>query len=654
MIYRLRAQNGHLEVVSGEVPPDVLAACRALAAEDPSCEGLVVLCEGAGEEPSVQFQGRFGEPLQQGLRSLWSVRVAGSGSPAAPEVFAIAVEKGSVRTLLGEPPEVVARFCRAYARANPSATARVAGRAGRDGVDLYFDGEMPPHVRERLQKRWREGGAGASVPPPAPRRGRRRGRLWGAAAAVAGCLVLLTVAAERRGLILFHFPLESLGEAGPWSPGVHPDDLEGPDLAALGQGADPAGNARAETSPLEREGGLGAAVRDPDEWPAVIEGLRERRRAAPQDERLRLELAWAHHAYGASLAQRGEWEPSASNVETAVRLAPEEARFRESLSRIFLGGAQAMREELRRGWGGGHSVEKARHWVEQAIRADRGWATAHLVLGDLEYEDQRLREARAAWVRAGELEPGLPGLAERLGRLEREFSAEVRMHQIEGYDFIVRHEEGVGAALGGFDLRGVLDEARQRVGDAFDHWPRRRIVVLLYTPESYRNVRSETPLWSGGLYDGKIRIPVPAGGVDPEAVRYIVAHEYTHAVVDDLAKGRCPRWLNEGLAELLAARPSGRDRLAEVRERARRSPPTPWRALDAALRGSSAELVRHRYDEAHSAVAYLAETHGFWRLRAVLSSLGEGVDPEAAFSREFHLSLDELEGNWRRWLAVGR
>ncbi|MEW6488223.1 MAG: hypothetical protein AB1578_09960 [Thermodesulfobacteriota bacterium] len=652
----MRARHGHLEVVSGEVPPDLLAACRALAAEDPSCEGLVVLRGEIGEESSVQFQGRFGEPLRQGLRSLWSVRGEGSGGPASPEVFAIAVEGGGVRALLGEPPEIVARFCRAYARANPSATARVAGRAAGSGVDLHVDGEIPPQVRERLQRRWREGGARASILPPAPRRRRRPGRLWGVAAAVVGCLVLLAVAAERRGVIWFYVPLESPDQAGPWSPGVHPDDREGPDVAALGQGAGPAGKmqTRAESSPLDGEGGLGEPVRGPDEWPAVIERLRERRRAAPTDERLRVELARAHHAYGASLAQHGEWEPAAAHVETAVRLAPEEARFREDLSRLFLAGAQAMRAELRRGWGGGHSVEKARHWVEQAIRANREWAPAHLVLGDLEYEEQRLREARAAWVRAGELVPGLPGLAERLGRLEREFSAEVRMQEIEGYDFIVRHEEGVGAALGGFDLRSVLDETRQRVGNAFDHWPRRRIVVLLYTPESYRNVRSETPLWSGGLYDGKIRIPVPAAGVDPEAVRYIVAHEYTHAVVDDLSKGRCPRWLNEGLAELQAARHSGRNRVAEVRERARRSPPTPWRALDAALQGSSAELVRHRYDEAHSAVAYLTETHGFWRLRAVLAALGEGGGVETAVSREFHLSLDELEGNWHRWLAAGR
>src|SRR4029077_3018407 len=37
----------------------------------------------------------------------------------------------------------------------------------------------------------------------------------------------------------------------------------------------------------------------------------------------------------------------------------------------------------------------------------------------------------------------------------------------------------------------------------------------------------------------------------PPEVGRLVVHEYAHAAIHDLARGRAPRWLHEGLAQLL-------------------------------------------------------------------------------------------------------
>ena len=99
------------------------------------------------------------------------------------------------------------------------------------------------------------------------------------------------------------------------------------------------------------------------------------------------------------------------------------------------------------------------------------------------------------------------------------------------------------------EILDVLESAYNRVGADFEHYPETRTPVILYTRQQYRETAT-APDWSGGVYDGKIRLPV--GGVKKinPRIRGILFHEYTHVVVRELTRGNCPTWLNEGLAVL--------------------------------------------------------------------------------------------------------
>jgi hypothetical protein len=59
---------------------------------------------------------------------------------------------------------------------------------------------------------------------------------------------------------------------------------------------------------------------------------------------------------------------------------------------------------------------------------------------------------------------------------------------------------------------------------------------------------NKVPDFVAGLYDGKIRVPVNYSKVPMSTLKAIIFHEYTHALIFDIAGNACPIWLNEGIA----------------------------------------------------------------------------------------------------------
>jgi len=392
---------------------------------------------------------------------------------------------------------------------------------------------------------------------------------------------------------------------------------------------------------------------DPQEWADRVEHRRAAFRRAPADPSHRTGLAQALHGAGACLTAKQRWEEAVTNLVAAARLTPGDTRLRKDLASAYVGQAQETYAALRAGRSNGRNETFLRTLLEQAIEVDPESAPAHLLLGDLAYEHQRLEDARRAWQRARELDPELPGMDARLAKLAGEFDAEVGMDLVSDAHFILQYAEDVRASVS-YDVRGKLALARQQVGQQFGYWPERRIVVLLYAMKTYRSVKRDAPQWSGGQYDGKIRIPVPEATADLAAVEGIVFHEYTHAVIHELTGGNCPVWLNEGLAELASAERAGYDPLPRVRTAAAQGRLVPWNQLDRVFRSPSAEAARLAYDQSHSAVAYLSATYGFWKVRRILEDLGAGQSTEAAVEGELGFSLETLERDWRRRVGADR
>jgi tetratricopeptide (TPR) repeat protein len=224
-----------------------------------------------------------------------------------------------------------------------------------------------------------------------------------------------------------------------------------------------------------------------------------------------------------------------------------------------------------------------------------------------------------------------------LAKIEREAQAEAGLEREVTSDFVVkwrpgldRHERRV--------LLAALDSSREHVVTRLGAVPRERVTVVLYEAARFPEVAGVHD-WVSGVFDGKIRLPGDGPPRSPRQLERLLVHEYAHAVVHDVTRGRAPRWLHEGLAQALEGTPI--DPLFRV----------PGRLTLAGLEGllGDADPARARtgYDIARWIVHDLLDRGGMPAMRALLTRLGGGERIETAVPAVYGLGLNELEDQWR-------
>ncbi len=399
----------------------------------------------------------------------------------------------------------------------------------------------------------------------------------------------------------------------------------------------PAPRGLSAEEPPQRE-----AAEAPRDWPVIITKLRQQTTSMPANTTIRKQLAIAYNNYAISLSEQGNLEEAIKELKEALQLDAANLQFQHNLARLYLRvAADAYRA---------HRSEATKEAIDQALAISPREAQAYALLGELEYDRQRLKEARAAWEEALAINPDLEAVHERLKQLNQELPVESRFERLSQAYFDLRYTGELNHPAG-FDIRDALLEARRIVGADFQIWPTHKLVVLLYSAEQFRQLRQDTPDWVSGQYDGKIRVPLPGKALNREAVLHTLTHEYTHAIVHEAVGNRVPTWLNEGLAEYEAYKhqqpPWPLLRKAQAEDRL-----ISFEQLDAHFSYElSAEEVALAYQQSHSLVCYLVERYGFWRIRRLLKALREGTALETIWNTEFHIKPARLESEWRTWLA---
>ena len=147
--------------------------------------------------------------------------------------------------------------------------------------------------------------------------------------------------------------------------------------------------------------------------------------------------------------------------------------------------------------------------------------------------------------------------ARLLERVKQDSAAEGEFREGESSHFTLRYHGGASRELAS-DIIHTLEGQFEELRSQLNYTPPEPIGVVLYTEEAFRDV-TQVPAWMGAANDGRIRVPVQGiEAVTPELAR-VLKHELTHSFVFQKTAGRCPTWLQEGLAQWIEGRRTGAD-----------------------------------------------------------------------------------------------
>jgi tetratricopeptide (TPR) repeat protein len=282
--------------------------------------------------------------------------------------------------------------------------------------------------------------------------------------------------------------------------------------------------------------------------------------------------------------------------------------------------------------------------LERAIELKPRDKTAYQVLGDLAYRRDDLGAAVANWEKAFEIDPSDAALNSRLERIRREHRTEKDFNRDVTSHFSIKYEGREKIEAGRIVLR-ILEDAYGEIGRALSYYPDQEISVILYTNQQFQEV-TDAPGWSGGIYDGKIRIPI--GGIEQEtpALRKLLVHEYTHAVVRAITR-RVPTWLNEGIAQHFEGREISSRQRDMLRQHAQAGKLLALEALEGSFMGLNGPQAAYAYLVSLSVVRYLIDHFGMYRIKMVLENLSNGADTATSIENALLVSYADFERGWR-------
>jgi len=365
-------------------------------------------------------------------------------------------------------------------------------------------------------------------------------------------------------------------------------------------------------------------------WQEAIANFERAYELAPDNAIVRRNLCNAHQAAANDLAKVADFAAAAKHLEIAISVAP------ENPSPLMQLGLYYLRLDM---------VEDAIFRLEETIELAPDNLDAHELLGDAYYKDNDLASARVQWQWVLEMQPHRPNLREKIEKALREEAVEENFRRSDSRHFTLSFPPGTPSRSLS-EVLAHLERAYLETGQKFGRvFPPSPIQVIVYNSEGFIDA-TQLGEHVGGLYDGKIRIPLvdmEGNVLDDHELKRRLYHEYTHVVVRFLAADNVPWWLNEGLAETFS-RDFSRQRTTVLEQAYQNGILFSLADLEGSqLRRLDVAALRLAYCQSHATVHFLYSRHGSRALRAMMSSLAEGVESEQALKANYRYSYETLE-----------
>ena len=284
----------------------------------------------------------------------------------------------------------------------------------------------------------------------------------------------------------------------------------------------------------------------------------------------------------------------------------------------------------------GQNVEAERQLL-RTLQLNPTFTDASMLLGELQYRSGRIADAVATYEMALKSAPSDARLKEKIAVWSAEARTESRFAETRGVHFRVLFEGPVDQAVARRAV-DMLEAAYLRIGDALGFYPSESVEVVLYTSQQFRDI-TRGPAWAGGLYDGRIRVPVKGALEQIGDLERVLIHEYVHAIVANLAGRGVPAWVNEGLAVVLE--PGGLALAERVIAAARSRPPL--RQLHTGFGGLPDAQAQLAYAESAVAARAMLDLRGPSAVVMLLRDLGAGAQFNAAFHQRIGVRYEEFE-----------
>lgn len=209
----------------------------------------------------------------------------------------------------------------------------------------------------------------------------------------------------------------------------------------------------------------------------------------------------------------------------------------------------------------------------------------------------------------------------------------------------------------------LLSNAQQFLSQATDEFERilslpspKGASLRLVTREVFREV-TRAPQHTGAMYkNGEIIVSISKQQTfDRRMFEQTIRHEYAHAFVASSSKGRCPPWLDEGLAQFFEG-PEHPALSGALKDWIAKHPPMALSEISSNLLDADKFTAQAAYGHSLFALQTLINVYGAKAVGRYLNYLGNDSTPELAFEQAFGLTErafeEKLSKQLLRWQSA--
>jgi hypothetical protein len=191
--------------------------------------------------------------------------------------------------------------------------------------------------------------------------------------------------------------------------------------------------------------------------------------------------------------------------------------------------------------------QKALELLEPQLKSHRDPALLALA-GVAAWRSDDSRQALEYWRASLDIAPS-PEVEKLYHQVEREAKNDQSNDRLYGLRVLLRYESSTVPTETARQMTAVLDQEFIRISQTLGCTAEERVIAIVQSRDAYRK-STDSAEWSGGQFDGKIRVPVFDPKVLDQSMLRSLAHETVHACLTML--GSWPAWLQEGIAQKLS------------------------------------------------------------------------------------------------------